>query len=79
MTMQEIVEQVDFMLGLPANENVEGIQTEKAVKIAFRELKRYIRTPVEKTVPYTRQIKLKDVGIDKTEAEALKKFFKGLK
>ena len=63
MTMQEIVEQIDFMLGFPANENIQGIQVESAVKIAFRELKRYIRTPVEKTVPYTRQIKLKDVGI----------------
>jgi len=67
MTMQEIVEQVNFMLGFPANDNVEGIQPESAVKIAFRELKRYIRTPVEKTVPYTRQIKLKDVGIVATK------------
>lgn len=63
MTMQEIVEQIDFMLGFPANDNIEGLSVEQAVKIAFRELKRYIRTPVEKTVPYTRQIRLKDVGI----------------
>lgn len=49
MTMNEIVEQVAFMLGLPANENVEGMQIEQAVNIAFRELKRYMKTPVDKT------------------------------
>ncbi len=63
MTMEEIVDQVSFMLGLPANENVENLQIEKAVLIAFRELKRYIKTPVEKTVPFATQIKLSDVGI----------------
>lgn len=63
MTMEEIVDQVSFELGLPANDNVEGLQIEKAVLIAFRELKRYIKTPVEKTVPYATRIKLSDVGI----------------
>lgn len=63
MTMEEIVDQVSFSLGLPANENVENLQIEKAVLIAFRELKRYIKTPVEKTVPYSARIKLSDVGI----------------
>lgn len=63
MTMQEIVEQVSFLLGLPANENIEGADPKQAVLIAFRELKRYIRTPVDKTVPYQSRIKLKDVGI----------------
>ena len=63
MTMEEIVDQVSFMLGLPANENVEDLQIEKAVLIAFRELKHYIKTPVEKTVPYATRIKLSDVGI----------------
>lgn len=63
MTMEEIVDQVSFELGLPANENVEGLQIEKAVLIAFRELKRYIKTPVEKTVPYATRIKLSEVGI----------------
>lgn len=67
MTMQEIVEQIDFMLGFSANDNVEGIQTEGAVKIAFRELKRYMRTPIDKTVPYARRINLKDVGIVTTK------------
>lgn len=58
MTMQEIVAQVSFMLGLPSNNNVEDIQVEQAVLVAFRELKRYIRTPVEKTVPYATRIDL---------------------
>lgn len=63
MTMEEIVDQVSFELGLPANDNVEDLQIEKAVLIAFRELKRYIKTPVEKTVPFATRIKLSDVGI----------------
>jgi len=63
MTMEEIVDQVSFMLGQPANENVENLQIEKAVMIAFRELKRYIKTPVEKTVPFATRIRLADVGI----------------
>lgn len=63
MTMEEIVDQVSFELGLPANDNVENLQIEKAVLIAFRELKRYMKTPVEKTVPYSTRIKLSDVGI----------------
>lgn len=63
MTMQEIVEQVSFMLGFPANENIEGLQVEQAVNIAFRELKRYMKTPVDKTVTYSTRIDLKAVGI----------------
>lgn len=63
MTMEEIVDQVSFELGLPANDNVENLQIDKAVLIAFRELKRYIKTPVEKTVPFATRIKLKEVGI----------------
>lgn len=63
MTMEEIVDQVSFELGLPANDNVENLQIEKAVLIAFRELKRYIKTPVEKTVPFATRMKLSDLGI----------------
>lgn len=63
MTMEEIVDQVSFMLGLPANDNVENLQIEKAVLIAFKELKRYIKTPVEKTVPFATRIQLSEVGI----------------
>lgn len=63
MDMSEIVDQVTFMLGLPANENVEGLQVEKAVLIAFRELKRYMKTPVEKTVPFSTRLDLTALGI----------------
>jgi len=67
MRMEEIVDQVSFMLGLPANDNVEGLQLEKAVTIAFRELKRYMKTPVEKTVPFSTRIDLKAVGVVTTK------------
>lgn len=63
MTMAEIVEEVSFMLGLPSNENVEGLQLERAVLIAFRELKRYMKTPVHKTIPYSTRIDLDKLGI----------------
>jgi hypothetical protein len=61
--MEEIVNEVSFMLGLPANENVEGLQVEQAVLIAFRELKRYMKTPVEKTVPFSTRLDLRKLGI----------------
>lgn len=64
MKMEEIVDQVSFMLGIPANNNVEELSVERAVLIAFRELKRYIKTPVDKTVPFQTRIKLSDVGIN---------------
>lgn len=63
MKMNEIVDQISFLLGLPSNNNVENLQIEKAVEIAFRELKRYIRTTTEKTVPYSTRIDLKAQGI----------------
>ena len=63
MTMQEIVEQVSFMLGMPANDNNERMQVEKAVLIAFRELKRYMKTPVDLTVPYQPRLDLVALGI----------------
>lgn len=64
MTMDEIVEQVSFMLGFPANQNIEGFDIRQAVLISFRELKRYIKTPVDKTVPYARRLDLVQLGID---------------
>ena len=64
MTMDEIVQEVSFMLGFPANENVEGMDIRQAVNIAFRELKRYIKSPVDKTVPFSTRIKLKEAGIN---------------
>lgn len=64
MKMVEIVEQISFLLGLPANENVEDLQIEKAVNIAFRELKRYMSISTDKTVPFSTRIDLKKVGIE---------------
>lgn len=58
MTMDEIIDQVNFMLGIPANDNVEGLDTRQAVLIAFREIKRYMRTPANKTVNYSPRIDL---------------------
>lgn len=63
MTMEEIVSQVSFLLGLPANHNVENLQTEQAVNIAFRELKRYMDTPVDKTVPFSTRLDLAKLGV----------------
>ena len=66
MQMDEIVQQVSFMLGIPANENVENLDVRQAVLIAFREAKRYMRTPALKTVPFSRRINLEKVGIKNT-------------
>lgn len=63
MTMAEIVQEVSFLLGIPANKNVEEVSVEQAALIAFRELKRYMRTPVDKTVPFSTRIQLSKVGI----------------
>ena len=71
MTMEELVDQVSFMLGLPSNENIEGLDVRKAAMIAFRELKRYIRTPVEKTVPFSTRIDLKKQNIKATSVLAV--------
>ena len=64
MTMNEIVEQISFQLGFPANRNIEEVQIEQAVNIAFRELKRYMNTPVNKTVPYAPRLDLVKLGIN---------------
>ena len=61
--MQEIVQEVSFRLGIPSNTNVEDLQVEQAVLIAFRELKRYMKTPVDKTVPYQPRLDLVKLGI----------------
>ena len=63
MTMEEIITEISFSLGLPANENVEGLDIRNAVNKAFRELQRYIKTPVEKTVPYAPRLDLIKLGI----------------
>ena len=64
MTMAEIVNQVSFMLGLPATENVEGLDLQQAVLIAFQELKRYMKPVVAKTVPFSTRLDLVKLGIE---------------
>lgn len=64
MNMSEIVTQISFDLGLPTSDNIEKQQIEQAVNIAFRELKRYIKNPTDKTVPYAPRIDLIKNGID---------------
>lgn len=63
MQMSEIVSDISFMLGLPANDNIEELDFTRAVKIAFRELKRYMKTPVQKTVPFSTRLDLVKLGI----------------
>ena len=63
MTIEEIVSEINFRLGLPANENVEGLDPKMAVTIAFRELKRYMKTPVELAVPFQTRLDLIKLGI----------------
>lgn len=65
--MQDVVQQVSFQLGIPANENLEQLQIEQAVLIAFRELKGYMTTPVDKTVPYQPRLDLVGLGIKASE------------
>lgn len=66
MTMEEIITEVSFNLGLPTTQNNTEQQIETAVKIAFRELKRYMRTPTDKTVPFSHRIDLEKQGIKAT-------------
>lgn len=62
MTMDEIVDQIAFDMGIPSNINIESEQgdltIEKSVIRAFIELKRYIKTPENKTVPFSHRIDL---------------------
>lgn len=63
MTMQEYVAQISFQLGFPTNKNVEELQLDQAVNIAFQELKRYMKTPTQKTVPFATRLDLEKLEI----------------
>lgn len=65
MTIDEYVDEVDF--NLPMLTKADGVDLNKAVMLAFREVKRYMRTSVDKTVPYTTRIDLKKLGIEATQ------------
>lgn len=63
MNMAEYVQQISFILGLPAADNIEGVDLAAGVQIAFQELKAYMKTPVDKTVPYMQRIDLVALNI----------------
>ena len=58
MQIEEIVDQIGFVLGIPANDNVEGVDISKAVGIALREAQAYMSVPVYKTLPFSTRIDL---------------------
>jgi hypothetical protein len=62
--MNEYVSKLSFMLGFQSNKNNEQIDLSEAVNIAFTELKEFIKTPVNKTVPFATRLDLKALGIN---------------
>jgi hypothetical protein len=52
------------MLGFRSNKNNEQIDLTEAVNISFQELREYMKTPVNKTVPYATRIDLVALGIN---------------
>lgn len=62
MKLAEYVDQVSYLLGL-TDSDVEDVPVDKAVLISFQEVKRYIRTPARRTIPFSYRAKLSDVGI----------------
>jgi hypothetical protein len=62
--MNEYVSKLSFMLGFQSNKNNEQIDLSEAVNIAFTELKEYIKTPVNKTVPFATRLDLMALGIN---------------
>lgn len=65
MMIDEFVDEVDF--NLPMLTTADNVDLTKAVQLAFREVKRYIRTRVDKTVPFSTRIDLEKVGICATQ------------
>ena len=64
MTLDEIVKKVHFMLGSPKGPDCNDENIKQAVLIAFQDLKTYMKTPVNKTVPYAKRLDLIKLGID---------------
>lgn len=64
MLMDEYVSKISFMLGFPANKNNEQVDITQAVDIAFKELREYMKTPCNKTVPFATRLDLKALGIN---------------
>ena len=66
MLMDEYVSKISFMLGFPANRNNEQVDISQAVDIAFKELREYMKTPCNKTVPFATRLDLVALGINTT-------------
>lgn len=64
MLMDEYVSKISFMLGFPSNKNNEQVDITQAVDIAFNELREYMKTPCNKTVPFATRLDLKALGIN---------------
>lgn len=64
MTLDEVVKRVYFMLGSPKGPDCSDDNIKQAVLIAFQDLKTYMKTPVNKTVPYAKRLDLVKLGID---------------
>lgn len=64
MLMDEYVSKISYMLGFPANKNNENVDISVAVNLAFIELREFMKTPVNKTVPYATRLDLKALGIN---------------
>lgn len=62
--MDEYVSKISFMLGFPSNKNNEQVDISQAVDIAFNELREYMKTPCNKTVPFATRLDLKALGIN---------------
>ena len=54
------------MLGFPSNKNNEQVDISQAVDIAFKELREYMKTPCNKTVPFATRLDLVALGINTT-------------
>lgn len=64
MTMNEIIDQIVYDLDIEADDGVDAtIPYEKSVMRAFRELKANWKTPVELTVPFSKRLDLKSLGV----------------
>lgn len=63
LTMAQYVDLISFKLGIPANNNVEDLSIERAVLLSFQELKEFMGTPVDKTVPFSTRLDLVALGI----------------
>lgn len=60
MTIEEYSDRISYQLGLHDESSIDAelVEIPKAINNAFQEIKGYIRTPTDKTVPYSTRIDL---------------------